>query len=129
METAVRRFTLIFSVLAIVASARVARAHGVVGDYIFLEPLVAEDPTPANELDIVQPQWTRTAQGRTFSIGSAIEKVLGTDSEGLPRFSVGGDTSWIYQSPKEGPNEEGFGNLGLFAKYAFLIIPEHEFLM
>lgn len=129
METVVRRFTLMVSLLAIVGWAPFAHAHGVVGDYIFLEPLVAEDPTPANELDIVAPQWTRTADGRTFSIGSSIEKVLGTDSEGLPRFSVGGGTSWLYQSPKEGPNEEGFGNLELFAKYAFLIVPEHEFLM
>jgi len=38
-----------------------AWAHGVVGDYVFLEPLIAEDPTPANELDIVQPGWTRTS--------------------------------------------------------------------
>ena len=32
--------------------AGVACAHGVVGDYVFLEPLITEDPTPANELDI-----------------------------------------------------------------------------
>ncbi|MHB8383235.1 MAG: hypothetical protein ACYDC3_12965 [Candidatus Binataceae bacterium] len=124
-----RRFALILSLLATMGWAPIARAHGVVGDYMFLEPLIAEDPTPANELDIVQPQWTRSASGRTFSIGSSIEKVLGTDSEGLPRFSVGVGTSWIYHSPKEGPNAEGFDDLNLFAKYAFLILPEHEFLM
>jgi hypothetical protein len=119
----------IFPVLAILARPQSARAHGVVGDYIFLEPLIAEDPTPANELDIVQPYWTRGAGGRTLSIGSSIEKVLGTDSEGLPRFSIGGGTSWLYQSPNDGPDAQGFGNLDLFAKYAFLIVPEHEFLM
>ncbi|MGC1679157.1 MAG: hypothetical protein WA740_16625 [Candidatus Binataceae bacterium] len=129
METVVRRFTLVLAIAAIMAWAPVARAHGVVGDYIFLEPLIAEDPTPANELDIVQPSWNRSADGRTFSIGSSIEKVLGTDNEGLPRFSVGAATSWIYQSPRDGPNADGFDNLELAAKYAFLIIPEHEFLM
>lgn len=128
-ETALKIFALVLLMLTTLAWARIAQAHGVVGDYIFLEPLVAEDPTPANELDIVAPTWNRGSDGRTFSIGSSIEKVLGADSEGLPRFSVGGGTSWIYQSPKEGPNADGFDNLELFAKYAFLIIPEHEFLM
>jgi hypothetical protein len=128
-ETGLKTLAVVITILAIVAWARIARAHGVVGDYIFLEPLIAEDPTPANELDIVQPAWTRGAEGRTFSVGSSIEKILGTDSEGLPRFSVGGGTSWLYQSPKDGPNEDGFNNLDLFAKYAFLIVPDHEFLM
>ncbi|HUY26027.1 MAG TPA: hypothetical protein VMV27_01290 [Candidatus Binataceae bacterium] len=124
-----KTFAVTLSILAVLAGARIARAHGVVGDYIFLEPLIAEDPTPANELDIVQPTWNRSAGGRTLSIGSSIEKVLGTDSEGLPRLSVGGGTTWLYQSPSQGPNAEGFGDLDLFAKYAFLIVPEHEFLM
>ncbi len=110
----------------------IARAHGVVGDYVFLEPLIAEDPTPANELDIVEPNWTRSAAGRTMSIGSSIEKVLGAgsqDDDWVPRFSVGGGTSWLYQSPKQGANASGFDDLNLFAKYAFLVIPQHEFLL
>jgi hypothetical protein len=106
-----------------------AWAHGVVGDYVFLEPLIAEDPTPANELDIVQPGWARTADGRTFSIGTSIEKILATDSEGLPRFSLGGGTNWSYQSPNQGPNDNGFDDLEVFGKYAFIFIPKHEFLM
>src|ERR1700690_847138 len=83
-------------------AAGTAYAHGVVGDYVFLEPLITEDPTPANELDIVQPTWTKSADGRTFSIGTSIEKVLGTDSEGLPRFSLGAGTAWQYQWPNDG---------------------------
>jgi hypothetical protein len=110
-------------------SARVGWAHGVVGDYIFLEPLITDDGTPANEMDIVAPNWNRNAGGRTFSIGSSIEKLLGSDNEGLPRFSIGGGSTWIYQSPKQGPNVSGFDVLTLFAKYAFLIIPKHEFLL
>ena len=38
-----------------VAIPTTAFAHGVVGDYIFLEPLITQDPTPANELDILAP--------------------------------------------------------------------------
>jgi hypothetical protein len=106
-----------------------AWAHGVVGDYVFLEPLVAEDPTPANELDIVQPGWARTSEGRSLAIGTSIEKVLAKDSEDMPRFSLGGGTSWSYQSPNEGPNDNGFDDLELFAKYAFLVVPKHELLL
>ncbi len=106
-----------------------ARAHGVVGDYMFLEPLVAEDPTPANELDIVSPGWARGSEGKTYSIGSEFEKVLWKDEEGLARFSAGGGTAWSYLSPTEERSHNGFDNLELFAKYAFLIAPKHELLL
>ncbi len=106
-----------------------AWAHGVVGDYVFLEPLVAEDPTPANEYDVVAPGWARTSDGKTYSIGTEIEKVLLLDREGLPRFSVGGGTSWSYESPNDGPSDNGFDDLEVFAKWAFLFMPKHEFLL
>ncbi|HVA81015.1 MAG TPA: hypothetical protein VNF29_08825 [Candidatus Binataceae bacterium] len=128
-EIVVRTIALVVFTLLLLSGPRIAYAHGVVGDYMFLEPLVAEDPTPANELDIVQPAWNRAADGRTFSIGSSIEKILGADGEGLPRFSVGGGSAWIYRSPNQGRDAQGFDDLNLFAKYAFLIVPEHDFLM
>jgi|SRR5579875_3554101 hypothetical protein len=106
-----------------------AWAHGVVGDYVFLEPLVAEDPTPANELDIVQPQWTRTGEGKRFSIGTSVEKILGKNRDEFPVFSAGAGTAWHSVQPGEGPDLSGFDDLELFAKYAFLIVPRHEFLM
>jgi hypothetical protein len=121
---------IVFALIVVFAMpASAAYAHGVVGDYIFLEPLVTDDATPANEADIVAPTWNRNAGGRTFSIGSSIEKLLGTDSENLPRFSLGGGSTWISQSPKQGPNVSGFDVLTLFAKYAFLIVPKHEFIL
>jgi len=104
-------------------------AHGVVGDYVFLEPLITEDPTPANEFDILQPGWTRSADGRSLVLATSIEKVLALDSAGVPRFSIGGGTDWSYQSPKADANQNGFDDLEVFAKYAFLMVPEHEFLM
>ena len=94
-----------FLILAsICAPPATAWAHGVVDDYIFLEPLIADDPTPANELDVVQPRWTRTSDGRSFAIGTSIEKVLATDSEGTCPDSVSAaGPNWSYQSPKAGP--------------------------
>lgn len=124
-----RRKTVFALMIAFVMRASAAYAHGVVGDYIFLEPLITDDATPANEADILAPTWNRNSGGRTFSIGSSIEKLLGTDSEGLPRFSLGGGSTWISQSPKQGPDVSGFDVLNLFAKYAFLVVPQHEFIL
>lgn len=106
-----------------------AWAHGVVGDYVFLEPLIAQDPTPANELDIIEPTWTKTVNGQTFAIPSSIEKVLYRDKDYWPRFSVGVGSAWDYISPKQGTNRSGFDDLNMFAKWAFLVWAEHEFLM
>ena len=117
---------VVFVVCCLAAGA--AYAHGVVGDYVFIEPLITEDPIPANEWDIA-PQWTKGADHQTAAIGSSIEKLLGTDSEGLPRFSVGVGSAWNYQWPTEGPDVHGFDNVELDAKYAFWIVPPHEFLM
>jgi hypothetical protein len=65
-----------------------ARAHGVVGDYVFLEPIITQDPTPANEFDILQPSWVKTREANNYSIGFDIEKVLWIDDNYMPRVSV-----------------------------------------
>jgi len=109
--------------------AAVAWAHGVVGDYMFLEPLVAEDPTPANELNILQPGWIKTAEANHYSIGFSMEKILWLDENYMPRFSIGGGTAWTHVSPHEGAGLGGFDDLELFAKYSFYYSLDHEFLM
>jgi hypothetical protein len=113
-------------VFAMRASA--AHAHGVVGEYIFLEPLITQDPAPANELDILGPSWVRSSSGNNYSISSSVEKVLWIDDNYMPRFSIGGGTFWQHQSPFQGPSNEGFSGLTMFAKYAFFYSKEHEFL-
>ena len=106
-----------------------ALAHGVVGDYVFIEPIITQDPTPANELDILQPSWVRSSDANTYSIASSMEKVLWIDNNYMPRFSVGGGSSWSYVSPYQGRSLNGLDDLTLFAKYAFYYSLEHEFLM
>src|ERR1700687_15302 len=54
--------------LAVFGSVRAARAHGVVGDYVFLEPIITQDPTPANELDIFAPSWVRSSDANTYAM-------------------------------------------------------------
>ena len=106
-----------------------ASAHGVVGDYVFLEPLITQDPTPANELDILQPSWVRSSDANTYSIGFSIEKILYVDDEYVPRFSIGGGSSWSHVSPFGGRSMEGFDDLTLFGKYAFYYSLKHEFML
>jgi hypothetical protein len=116
-----------FAILLIVPAP--VFAHGVVGDYIFLEPIITQDPTPANELDILAPSWVRSADANTYSIGFSMEKVLYLDENYVPRFSIGGGSSWSHVSPFADRSRQGFGELVLFGKYAFYYSLEHEFML
>jgi hypothetical protein len=113
-------------VFAMRASA--AYAHGVVGDYVFLEPLVTEDPTPANELDILSPSWVKSSDGNDYSIGFSGEKILWIDDNYMPRFSIAAGTAWHHVSPFEGQSHQGVENPEVAAKFAFYYSQRHEFL-
>jgi hypothetical protein len=103
-----------------------AWAHGTVGDYTFLEPLVADDANPKNEFDILKPGWVRGADGREFSLGFSLEKVIAKDSQGNNLFSIELANDWIYASPKEGPPASGFNDLELLPKLSLFTWAEHE---
>jgi hypothetical protein len=96
---------------------------------MFLEPLVAEDPTPANEFDIAVPSWNKTSDGNNFSLGYSLEKILYLDENDMPRFSVGIGNQWQYQWPNSAPDQHGFDDLEMFAKWAFFVSPRHELLL
>jgi hypothetical protein len=123
-----RKYALLALIAMLAMPASLASAHGVVGDYVFLEPLVAEDPTPANELDIVEPSWTRSSDGNDYSIGFSGEKILYIDDNYMPTFSIGAGSAWHHVSPYSGASLEGFDNLEVFAKWAFYYSMDHEFL-
>ena len=107
--------------------ASAAYAHGVVGDDVFLEPLITEDPTPANEFDILEPSWVKSSDANDYSIGFSGEKVLG--SRLLPAESQSArGTAWHHVSPSEGPSHEGVDNPEVALKCAFYYSLEHEFL-
>ncbi len=128
------RLQMAIAVVALIFPARAAFAHGTVGDYTFLEPIVADDANPKNEFDILRPAFVRTADGHEFSLGSSLEKVLVTAPESYPWGAGGGNLAsieigneWIYDKPRGENSQSGFGQLELMAKVAFLTIPEHEF--
>jgi hypothetical protein len=129
-----RRFCVLVIVASAILPAARAFAHGTVGDYTFIEPIVADDANPKNEFDILKPTWVNSADGRHFSLGFSFEKVLlaapadlsnGAPGGGFVSLEIGG--SWLYQSPKQGSAESGFDDLELLPKWAFLTIPNHEF--
>jgi hypothetical protein len=107
-------------IVAMILPARIALAHGTVGQRTFIEPIVAEDANPKNEWDILAPAWHQTAEGREFSIGFSLEKKLSENSSLL----IGSE--WLALSPKEEAYSQGFDNMELLYKYAFLTSPEHE---
>jgi hypothetical protein len=115
--------------ILIVSHGSLARAHGVVGDYVFLEPLITQDPTPANELDILQPSWVRSSDANNYSIGFSLEKILYLDDEYVPRLSFGGGSGWSHISPFVGRSTQGFDNFTLFGKYALYYSLKHEFML
>jgi len=123
------RRNFIFALMVVLAMpAGAAYAHGVVGDYVFLEPLITQDPAPANELDILAPSWVKSSDANTYSIASSVEKVLWIDDNYMPRFSIGGGSGWQHQSPFHGPSNEGFFGVTMFGKWAFFYSQKHEFL-
>ena len=89
----VRRKLVLTLMIMFAMRASAAYAHGVVGDFIFLEPLITQDPAPANEFDVLGPSWVKSSDGNSYSISSSIEKVLWIDDNYMPRFSVGAAVS------------------------------------
>jgi hypothetical protein len=120
---------LLLSLMLLFALRTSANAHGVVGDYVFLEPLITQDPAPANELDILAPSWIRSSDANTYSIASSVEKVLWLDKNYMPRFSIGGGSSWQHVSPFQAPSRQGFNGVTMFGKWAFYYSQKHEFLV
>lgn len=117
------------ALLMVLAVPAVAFGHGVVGDYKFLEPIIAEDANPKNEFDILAPSWYRTADGREFALGFSLEKTLAKDSEGRNLLSISLGSAWLAVSPKDrrDPYVSGFDNLEVMPKLAFYTNPKHEF--
>jgi len=65
----------------------VSAAHAQVGKRNFFEPLVAQDPNPSNELDLL-PEWLNLAHGDLYTLTFSLEKQLRSD------FSVEIANAW-----------------------------------
>src|SRR5579859_8301959 len=100
-----------------------APAHGIVGKRLFIEPLVTEDASPKNELDLPVWEVIQTPGGHTIAFNYSVEKKL------MPRFSVSFDNSVVSFTPNGQSSVVGFGNIGFGAKYAVYRNAAHEFIL
>ena len=109
-----RRKLVLTLMIVFAVRASSAHAHGVVGDYVFLEPLIAEDPTPANELDILEPSWVKSSDANDYAIGFSGEKVLWIDDNYMPRFSLaaGNGVASCFTVPGPEPRRRGQSGSG-----------------
>jgi hypothetical protein len=102
-----------------------APAHGIVGNRLFIEPLVTEDANPKNELDFPILEAISDPNGHSVDFNYSLEKLL------RPRVSVDFENSysWFRPAVPGAIRLSGWGNIGLGVKYALYKSPPHEFIM
>jgi hypothetical protein len=100
-----------------------ARAHGIVGKRLFIEPLFTEDANPKTELEFPVFESIHIPEGHYSAFNYSLEKKLSS------RFSVSFDNSYNWLSPNGQPGVSGFDNVGFGAKYAIYKSPVHEFII
>ena len=110
---------------AVALTATAAFGHGVVGDYQFIDPMVAEDANPKNELVAARPFWFRTAEGRELTYGFSIEKTVSEN------WSLLVGSRWADFAPRDEDAlpASGFTSVELLLKYAFLTLPDQRMRM
>ena len=118
-----RRFaTLVWlAALVLCGTAAPARAHGIVGKRLFIEPLFTEDANPKTELEFPVFESIHIPEGHYSAFNYSLENKLSS------RFSVGFDNSYNWSSPNGQPGVSGFDNVGFGAKYAIYKSPVHDF--
>jgi len=93
-----------------------AYAHGIVGNRVFLSPIVGNDAFPDNALDL-----TMRRSDYEFSLLLAFEKQLSDNSSLL--FAGG----WYRVTPRARQRRvEGFGDLTIYYRHALYISVQHE---
>jgi len=99
-------------------------AHGTVGHYTFIEPLLATDAIlQKTEADLLKRQWIFNSDGRQFELGSSLQKQLSDN------LALEIESAWIQQSYSSGPSRQGFDELTLMPKYSFPVAPQRELIM
>ncbi len=112
-----RALRIVLSIAAIALVLRTsARAHGLVGDRIFLSPIVGNDAFPDNALDL-----SVRRSDDAFSLLPALEKQLSDSSSLLV------ESGWSRLSANGRKGEtSGWGDLTIFLRQALYISVPHE---
>jgi len=106
------------SAIVVLTATRVATAHGIVGDRMFIEPIATEDANVKNELVLPNGQFLRSADGARRAFGISLEKSLYPN-----RVSVIVETARIVSA------DAGWDNLEIGLKWEAYINEHHEFAL
>ena len=98
-------------------------AHGIVGDRMFIEPLVAEDANIKNELVLPRGEFLTLPDGSFRTVGISLEKALHPD-----RWSIVVEQA-IISRHELGRTVTGFDDLEVGTKVAVYSNEAHEFVL
>lgn len=115
----------LFLVAVIPLVAENSLAHGIVGNRLFIEPLVAGDANPKNEFDFPVLEAIQGRHGDHVTFNYSLEKKI------LPKVSVDVEHSFGWYAPNvpRAPTHFGGGDFGFGLKYALYKNRAHEFIM
>src|SRR5882762_8022261 len=100
-----------------------AAGHGFAGARFFPATLSTDDPFVNDELSLPTVSTIETAEGRETAIAVNIAKRI------TPNLGIEAGENFVDLNPTRGPENSGFGNLELGAKYQFLTSAEHEAIL
>lgn len=120
----VRLFSTLAVMLWLLASilSQNVRAHGVVGQRLFVEPIATEDANIFSEYDLIVPSYLKGDDADLLSFGTALTLRL-TENLGVEL-----EADYVHLNPEIGSTESGFANPELVLKYQMFTSPRHEWV-
>jgi len=116
------------AVLALFSLTTKLRAHGFEGDRFFPPTIQTEDPFAVDELSLPVISVFNNPAGGDGPKTREIDIRAEFDKEIFPKFALGISTTYIVLQPQGEPNQTGFDNISLSAKYQLFESAAHEFI-
>jgi hypothetical protein len=116
------------AVLALFSLTTKLRAHGFEGDRFFPPTIQTDDPFAVDELSLPVVSVFNNPAGGDGPKTRAIEISTEFDKEIFPKFALGISATYILLQPQGEPNQTGFDNISVSAKYQLFENAPHEFI-
>jgi hypothetical protein len=120
--------TASIAVLALFSLTTKLRAHGFEGDRFFPPTIQTDDPFAVDELSLPIVSVFNNPAGGDGPKTRAIEISTEFDKEIFPKFALGISATYILLQPQGEPNQTGFDNISVSAKYQLFENAPHEFI-
>jgi hypothetical protein len=114
------------AVLALFSLTTTLRAHGFEGDRFFPPTIQTEDPFAVDELSFPVVSVFHNPAGGDGPKNREIDLSAEFDKEIFPKFALGISATYIVLQPQGEPNQTGFDNISLSAKYQLFENAPHE---